>query len=242
LTQMIADCGLRIEEGFKSAIRNPQLRRDRVMSPNLITLVRVFLAFSSIALFRAGLWASVVALLILVVTLALDAVDGYVARRNGRTSDVGAAFDIAADRIVESVFWIYFASVGLVSFWIPVIVIARGGFTDFLRAIAFTQGQTAFGEKTMMQTWWGKLLAGSRASRAAYGIVKCAAFFTLGLWLVLANAPGWQAMLATGLMNGVRIGAILLTVATVVFCVVRGVPVIVEGIRFFREDLVLPKF
>ncbi len=210
------------------------------MSPNLITLVRVFLAFVSIALFRAGSYASVAALILLVVTLALDAADGYVARRRKQASDVGAAFDIAADRIVESVFWIYFASAGLVSFWIPVIVIARGGFTDFLRAIAFTQGQTAFGEKTMMRTWWGRLLVGSRASRAAYGIVKCAAFFALGLWLTLTNTPEWQTLVA-GLMSGVRIGAIALAVSAVVFCVVRGVPVMIEGFRFFREDLALPK-
>ena len=211
------------------------------MSPNLITLVRVFMAFGSIALFRAGSYANVFALLILVVTLALDAIDGYVARRSGRTSDAGAAFDIAADRIVESVYWIYFASAGLISFWIPVIVVARGGFTDFLRALAFMQGQTAFGEKTMMKTWWGKLLVGSRASRAAYGLIKCAAFFTLGLWLTLDNAKDWQMMLAAGLMNFLRLGALALAISTVLFCVVRGVPVIIEGIRFFREDPVLPK-
>jgi phosphatidylglycerophosphate synthase len=207
------------------------------MSPNLITLVRVVMAFGSIALFRAGSYASLIALLMLVVTLSLDAVDGFVARRSGRTSDAGAAFDIAADRIVESIYWIYFASAGLISFWIPVIVVARGGFTDFLRAIAFRQGQTAFGEKTMMKTWWGKLLVGSRASRAAYGVIKCAAFFALGLWLTLDNAHHWQPMLAAGLMSVVKFGALALAMATVMFCVVRGVPVIIEGIRFFREDL-----
>jgi phosphatidylglycerophosphate synthase len=211
------------------------------MSPNLITLVRVFMAFGSLALFRAGSYANVIALLLLVVTLSLDAVDGYVARRSGRTSDAGAAFDIAADRIVESVYWIYFASAGLISFWIPVIVVARGGFTDFLRALAFIQGETAFGEKTMMKTWWGKLLVGSRASRAAYGLVKCAAFFNLGLWLTLDNVRDWQLLLASGLMNVVRFGALALAVATVLFCVARGVPVIIEGIRFFRQDTAIPK-
>jgi phosphatidylglycerophosphate synthase len=211
------------------------------MSPNLITLIRVFLAVVTIALFSAGPIASIVALVLLVLTLALDAVDGYIARKRGQSTDVGAAFDIAADRIVESVFWIFFAAVGLISFWIPIIVIARGGLTDFLRTIAFTQGQTAFGEKTMMQSWWGRLLVGSRASRAAYGIVKCAAFFSLGIWLTLANAPAWKALLTAGLIEGVRIGALALAVSAVVFCVVRGVPVIIEGLRYFREDLVLPK-
>jgi phosphatidylglycerophosphate synthase len=214
------------------------------MSPNLITLIRVFLAFASIAMFRAGSYASAAALVLLVVTLALDAVDGYVARQKQRVSDAGAAFDIAADRIVESVFWIYFAAAGLVSFWIPVIVIARGGFTDFLRAIAFKKGQTAFGEKTMMRTWWGRLLTGSRASRAAYGIVKCAAFFALGLWLTLINIPEWRTLVAShadAFMNGVRIGAIALATSTVVFCLARGVPVVIEGLRFFREDLASSK-
>jgi CDP-diacylglycerol---glycerol-3-phosphate 3-phosphatidyltransferase len=214
------------------------------MSPNLITLIRVFLAFISIAMFRAGAYASVAALGLLVVVLALDGVDGYVARRSGQTSDAGAAFDIAADRIVESMYWIFFASAGLVTFWIPVIVIARGGFTDFLRMIAFTQGQTAFGEKTMMRSWWGRMLVGSRWSRAAYGIVKCAAFFALGLWLVLSNAPEWQTAIAGQapvLMSGVRIGAIALAVSAVVFCVVRGVPVLIEGLRYFHKDLALPK-
>ncbi|HKX32168.1 MAG TPA: CDP-alcohol phosphatidyltransferase family protein [Blastocatellia bacterium] len=216
-----------------------------MISPNLITLVRIFMAFGSVALFRAQAelrpYAGLAALLLLILALALDAVDGYVARRFGLTSDVGAAFDIAADRIIESVFWIYFSSVGLISFWIPVIVVARGGFTDFLRAIAFARGRTAFGEKTMMRTWWGRLLVGSRASRTAYGLLKCAAFSALGLWLVLADAPEWQARLAAGLLDVVRIGALALAVASVTCCLVRGVPVIIEGLRFFRKDLVLPK-
>jgi phosphatidylglycerophosphate synthase len=210
------------------------------MSPNLITLFRVALAFVSIALFRAGSYASLAALILLVVALALDAVDGFVARRRRRASDAGAAFDIAADRIVESVFWIYFAAAGLVTFWIPVIVIARGALTDFLRALAYRQGQTAFGEKTMMRTWWGRALTGSRASRAAYGAVKSAAFFALGLWLTLANLPEWRAIIAgqaDALMNVVRVGAVGLAVSTAVFCVARGVPVIIEGLRFFRGDL-----
>jgi phosphatidylglycerophosphate synthase len=214
------------------------------MSANLITLVRVFLAFISVGLFRVGSYAGAAALILLVIALALDAVDGHVARRGGCASDAGAAFDIAADRIVESVFWVYFASAGLITFWIPLIVIARGGFTDFLRAIAGARGQTAFGEKTMMRTRWGKLLTGSRASRAAYGVVKCAAFFSLGLWSTLANMVQWRALIASHadiLLNGVRVGAAALAVATVVFCLARGLPVIIEGLRFFREDMAAPK-
>ncbi|MBX3276759.1 MAG: CDP-alcohol phosphatidyltransferase family protein [Acidobacteria bacterium] len=204
-----------------------------MLTPNQITILRLALAFLSIGLFSLGGAASWVALALLVITLALDAADGYVARRRHLTSDAGAAFDIAADRIVESVYWVFFASTGLISFWIPAIVIARGGLTDFLRAIAFARGQTAFGEKTMMKSVWGRRLTGSRGSRAAYGIVKCAAFFALGARLALEGAP---ALVASQFVKGLYIGAIVLTITTVAFCLLRGAPVIVEGARFFYEN------
>jgi CDP-diacylglycerol---glycerol-3-phosphate 3-phosphatidyltransferase len=216
----------------------------KLLSPNFITLVRVGVAFLSVALFGRGLYANVAALALLVAALAMDAVDGYVARRFKLTSDIGAAFDIAADRVVESVYWIFFASAGLISFWIPAVVIARGCLTDFLRAVAFTQGQTAFGEKTMMRSWWGRMLTGSRLSRASYGVVKCAAFFLLGLWLTLADTasfPAWREMLAAGLIEALRVAALMLAGAAVALCVVRGVPVMIEGLRFFRTDTALPK-
>ena len=210
-------------------------------TPNQITLIRLALVFVSIGLFKLGPYASLVALVLLVVTLGLDAADGFVARRFRLSSDAGAAFDIAADRIVESVYWIFFASAGLISFWVPTIVIARGGLTDFLRAIAFRQGQTAFGEKSMMQSKWGRTLASSRASRAAYGILKCAAFFFMGTYLALNDFPQWRAALSANAVHSLYIFSIVLAAASVSFCILRGVPVIVEGMRFFAKSQPVPK-
>jgi hypothetical protein len=54
------------------------------------------------------------------------------------------------------------------------------------------------------------------------------------------NLPEWRVIIAGHadiLMNSVRIGAGILAVSTVIFCVARGVPVIIEGLRYFREDL-----
>jgi CDP-diacylglycerol--glycerol-3-phosphate 3-phosphatidyltransferase len=226
------------------AITNrPEVKKmlTKILTPNQITLLRLGLAFLSLGLFNIGSYASLAALALLLCTLALDAADGYVARRRRLSSDAGAAFDIAADRIVESICWIYFASVGLISFWIPTIVIARGGLTDFLRAIAYKQGQTAFGEKTMMRSAWGRMLVGSRASRAAYGIIKCAAFCAMGAHLALAEFPAAKAWLVAGLAEGLYITAIVLAIATVAFCLLRGVPVIIEGWRFFQQERPLAK-
>ena len=71
-------------------------------------------------------------------------------------------------------------------------------------------------------------------------VALTAAFFALGLWLTLANLPEWRVIIAgqaDALMNVVRAGAVGLAVSTAVFCVARGVPVIIEGLRFFRGDL-----
>lgn len=216
----------------------------KLLSPNFVTLARVGVAFFSVALFGHGVDANVAALALLVIALALDAADGYLARRLKLTSDIGAAFDIAADRVVESIYWIFFASVGLISFWIPAVVIARGCLTDFLRAVAFTQGRTAFGEKTMMRTWWGRLLTGARLSRAVYGIIKCVAFFLLGLHLTLADVPqppAWRELIAGELIEALHIAAVVAVAAAVTLCIVRGVPVLIEGRRFFREEMPLQK-
>ena len=210
-------------------------------TPNQITLIRLALVFVSIGLFKLGPNASLTALILLVITLGLDAADGFVARRFRLSSDAGAAFDIAADRIVESAYWIFFASAGLISFWIPTIVIARGGLTDFLRAIAFRQGQTAFGEKSMMQSKWGRMLASSRASRASYGMLKCAAFFVMGAYLALNDFPTLRAALSGNGVRSVYVASLVLAIASVSFCILRGVPVIVEGMRFFAKSPPLPK-
>src|SRR5262249_55991192 len=96
------------------------------------------------------------------------------------------------------------------------------------------------GEERGRGGWWGRASGGWRGRRAGYGAVKSAAFFALGLWLTLANMPEWRAIIAgqaDALMYVVRAGALGLAVSTAVFCVARGVPVIIEGLRFFRGDL-----
>ena len=38
--------------------------------------------------------------------------------------------DIAADRIIENVFWIYFAVNDIIHFWMPLAILTRGFITD----------------------------------------------------------------------------------------------------------------
>src|SRR6476469_10898440 len=69
-------------------------------------------------------WAVVAAVLTLIVFLG-DAFDGVVARARGEANATGAVVDIAGDRIVENVYWVVMANIGLLSVWFPLIMLVR---------------------------------------------------------------------------------------------------------------------
>jgi CDP-diacylglycerol--glycerol-3-phosphate 3-phosphatidyltransferase len=153
------------------------------MSANIITVVRILLAFLTIYLYGKGYFSAFAAFALTILVIYMDALDGYVARKFGASSDFGALLDITGDRIVENIYWIYFATIGMVSFWIPVFVIARGFLTDTVRSVAFAEGKTPFGEKTMMKSWATRFLVSSRFSRGLYGVLKAVVFCYLGFIL-----------------------------------------------------------
>ena len=91
--------------------------------PNLVIVIRVILAFVAVALLGvASPWAAVAAVVLTVVAIAMDGLDGYLARKLDLTSELGAVLDITADRIVEHIFWIAFAVFGQVGLWVPLVI------------------------------------------------------------------------------------------------------------------------
>ncbi len=113
------------------------------MTPNQITVARVAAAFAAVAfftLFRHSVVADLVAVALTVMAIALDGVDGYVARTRGLATPLGAQLDILGDRVVENLFFTFFAVSGLVSLWVPILFFVRGTLTDFLRSLAARAG------------------------------------------------------------------------------------------------------
>src|SRR6202047_3300785 len=124
-------------------------------TPNRVTALRVVVGFSAVCLFGRGPWANLAAVALTVASVALDALDGHIARRRNLATPVGAQIDILGDRIIENVYFTYFAVVGLVSLWLPVFFFARGATTDFLRGLAMCAGHPGWGANAMLRTWGG---------------------------------------------------------------------------------------
>ena len=205
------------------------------MTPNQITAARVAAAFAAVALFTfAGnlLVADLAAVLLTVAAIALDGLDGYLARKRKMATPLGAQLDILGDRVVENLFFTFFAVSGLVSLWVPVLFFVRGTLTDFLRGLAARSGRSGFGKNSMLETWWGRRLVASRTSRAAYAALKCMCFSYLGLLLPLRHVP--DAWFGAATRQWLSNAGQVLVAATVIFCLVRAIPVLWEG-RVYLE-------
>jgi CDP-diacylglycerol--glycerol-3-phosphate 3-phosphatidyltransferase len=208
-------------------------------TPNKVTALRVAVGFAAVSLFGRGPWANLAAVGLTVASIALDALDGHIARARKLATPVGAQIDILGDRMIENVYFTYFAVVGMVSLWLPVFFFARGAATDFLRGLAMRAGQSEWGANAMLETWWGRGLVASRWSRGLYAAMKCLCFCYLGLELALTRGPvALIGELSTDAQIVVSTGGLVLTWATAGFCLVRGLPVLVEGWRYFAEGVV----
>lgn len=190
---------------------------------NLITLARFCLLFLLIGMaYRAPApWQLLDAPLVIFI-IALDGLDGYVARRRGETSVFGSIFDIAVDRAVENVLWIVLGDLGLIPMWVAIVFVCRGAIVDTIRYAVMSGDATPFG---IMHSPLGKMLVASRAMRGIYGGVKTATF----AWVLLLQplqmlaAAWWQRWSDVG--NAVTSGLIG---ASVALCLLRGMPVVVE--------------
>lgn len=190
---------------------------------NLITLSRLLLLFVLVTIaYQAPPVLQLVNVPLLGVIFFMDAFDGYIARLRNETSQFGALFDIAADRIVENVLWIVVADLDLVPVWVAIVFITRSFLVDTIRSHGASRGLTPFG---MVESRLGKLLVSGKTLRLLYGIVKAVTF---GYLMLIHPLP----LVAPGLYGAARPELeglkFLLVYATVFLCVLRALPVILE--------------
>jgi CDP-diacylglycerol--glycerol-3-phosphate 3-phosphatidyltransferase len=208
------------------------------MLANLITAGRVGLVFIAVGLlYTHTVWGAVTAFALVLTAIIMDWLDGFLARRTHTATPFGAVMDILGDRIVENVLWIVFSHLGLIPVWVPIVVVVRGFVTDAFRSVALTQGETPFGETTMIKSHIGRLLVSSGTSRTLYAVAKGIVFCYLTLYLSLLNAApasspaDWRAAHEPALQS-TGLGLVYFTVA---FCLIRALPVVRDGIAQVRR-------
>jgi len=207
-------------------------------TPNKVTALRVAVGFAAVSLFGRGAWANLAAVALTVGAIGLDGLDGHIARKKKLATPVGAQLDILGDRMIENVYFTYFAVVGMVSLWIPIFFFTRGAATDFLRGLAMRAGHSGWGANAMLQTWWGRALVASRWSRGVYAAMKCLCFCYLGLELALTRGPVvLLGELEADAQTFLSAGGQVLTWATAAFCFVRGLPVLLEGWKYLADGV-----
>jgi CDP-diacylglycerol--glycerol-3-phosphate 3-phosphatidyltransferase len=191
---------------------------------NLITAVRLILAFCVFALLvnnPQDIKVLYLCLFLTCIVIVGDYLDGQIARKFKISSKFGAWFDIAADRLIELGFWVVFAFLHWVSVLVPLIFLTRGIIVDGIRSFAQQEGYTAFGEKTMMTSTLGNFLVSSPFSRVTYAIVKLLAFV---------------AVIFSHILNQFSIYSDILVILATLFCLLRGLPVLIEGFRFIKDQ------
>lgn len=170
------------------------------MIANIISLSRVLLTFIVVILFGINRTFDIAGIFIIMFIFALDALDGYVARKRNEISKVGEVVDTVADRIIENTFWIYWSTLGVIPVWMPIAVMTRGFLTDSL--------QRFFGYP---EIGWAHALTRSRISRFFSGVTKMLAFVSLGA------AHSFKHPILTQV-------SMILAIVAIVYCLSRGLP------------------
>ena len=189
---------------------------------NIITIARFPLLFIYLGILYYGnqilmFWD----VLLIIIIFNLDSLDGWVARKLNETSLFGSVLDIATDRTLEYVLWVVYAHLGLIPVLVPIIVLIRGTAVDAVRSVRMKSGLSAFDQ---IQSPLSKFLVSSRFMRAFYGIAKgaAAALLTLAYALQSNSGPWPNLVYQTGRV---------FTLLSVCLCVIRGLPVLIEGIK-----------
>ena len=189
---------------------------------NLVTGLRLVLLFLFVVwIYQAPIEWQLANPFLLGLIFLLDAVDGFIARFQGETSVFGAAFDVAADRVIENVLWLVLVDLNWVPVWVAMVFLVRGFLVDALRNY---QSGAPF---DMMRSRFGRFLVKGRFLRFSYALVKFLAFAWWFMLIPLANTDSilWNThqVELLAMANGLLYLAVAL-------CLVRGVPVLLESL------------
>src|SRR5215472_16741252 len=132
--------------------------------PNALTISRLVAipVLMALLLVRFPGHDQIAAALFIVFSLT-DTLDGQLARRTGRVSDLGKFLDPLADKLFVLAVLIVLVQEGLVAAWVVVVIFSRELIITILRSVAAGQGKVIAAAplgktKTVTQIWMVTLL------------------------------------------------------------------------------------
>jgi len=120
--------------------------------PNVLTVVRILLVPVLVAaLLSATASGDLLAAVVFVVASVTDALDGWIARRRKSESTFGKLMDPLADKLLVVAALVSLVSLGRLSAWVAMVIIAREFAVTGLRQLAMEEGHV------IPASIWGKL-------------------------------------------------------------------------------------
>jgi CDP-diacylglycerol--glycerol-3-phosphate 3-phosphatidyltransferase len=186
-------------------------------------MVRIVLAPVFMILFILdNVWAKLWATVIFLIAALTDLADGYYARKYGISTSFGKFFDPLADKILTSVAFIAFVTLGYVEMWMVLVIIVREFLITGLRAMAAYKGAL------ISPTWWAKVKTFMQMSM----IVLILLVINLRTFLPAADvSAGW---LKSPLVDQ---GIFWLMFLTVALTVATAVDYLVKSFYLFRSSV-----
>lgn len=116
-------------------------KREILNLPNMITIGRLFLIPPVLWLIDpADPYRNFIAALVFAAASGLDALDGYLARKQGLVTVFGKFVDPLADKLMAMSVMVYLVVVQLLPAWLVVVMLGRDLYINGLRSLAAERG------------------------------------------------------------------------------------------------------
>jgi CDP-diacylglycerol---glycerol-3-phosphate 3-phosphatidyltransferase len=116
--------------------------------PNILTLSRfVFTFFIAVFLLSQGFGSLVLAAILFCLASLTDFYDGYLAKKYSQVTDFGKIMDPIADKVMILTIFVVLAYMGMVEWWMVVLIAIREISVTGSRLLAMRRGQVLPAEK-----------------------------------------------------------------------------------------------
>jgi len=159
---------------------------------------------------RAGAAVAVLLATGFLCSITLDAVDGWVARRQGKSSYFGSFVDVFFDRSTEYACWLVLASESHAWLICVIVIMVRDVLVDGTKFASALAGHSLeIGVK--VPAGWRHTVVASRWSKGSYNAIKACAIGAA----IVAVASGGAKTLATVLLGALAIHSLVRGVASI---------------------------